>query len=291
MLPNFMVVGAQKSGTTSLHHYLKGHPDIYLPAGKETKFFARTDRYEKGIEFYEREYFSEYNDEKAVGEVDPDYMFYEEALDRIGQHIPVGGLRFIFLLRNPVERAFSHYLMTYRRGEETLNFSEAIRSEEKRATGDYYSRSRYSYVTRGLYYPQIERFLHRVGRENVLILLTEDLKQDPVGVMKRCFQFLNVDVDVVLPELNQHYHGAYLPKSVKLVRLLTGENKFKKIARKIMPVDSVRSWLRGAVLKWNTSSDDIPTLNQADREFMSDIFRPYNLKLASLIERDLQNWR
>ena len=291
MLPNFLVVGAQKSGTTSLHHYLKEHPDIYLPEGKETKFFARPDRYEKGIEFYEREYFSGYNGEKAVGEVDPDYMFYEEALDRICEHIPVERLRFIFLLRNPVERAFSHYLMTYRRGEEKLDFSEAIRCEEKRATGDYYSRSRFSYISRGLYFPQIERFLKKVGRENVLILLTEDLERDPAGVLKRCFQFLNVDPEVVLPELNQHYHGAFVPKSVKLVRLLTGENKFKKIARKMLPADSVRRWLRNVVLKWNRRSDDIPTLNNTDREFLNEIFRPYNKKMATLIDSDLVNWR
>ena len=82
-LPNFMCVGAQKAGTTTLHDILKKHPDIYLPREKETKFFVFDDQYQKGIKFYEREYFSKWRGQKAVGEIDPTYMFCDHASERI----------------------------------------------------------------------------------------------------------------------------------------------------------------------------------------------------------------
>ena len=86
MLPNFLVVGAQKAATTSLHNYLAVHPDIYLPAQKETKFFVDDERYMRGIDYYEREHFSGWKGESAVGEVDPDYMYFEQALGRLARH-------------------------------------------------------------------------------------------------------------------------------------------------------------------------------------------------------------
>ena len=92
MLPNFFVVGAQKCATTSLYYYLREHPEIYLPMDKETKFFVRDDEYIKGIKYYESEYFSDYNGEKAIGEIDPDYMYFENTLERISKHIDLRNL-------------------------------------------------------------------------------------------------------------------------------------------------------------------------------------------------------
>lgn len=113
MLPNFLIVGAQKCGTTSLHEYLYQHPQIYLPEGKETKFFAEDARYSKGITYYEDVCFSTYSGESAVGEVDPDYMYFEQALERIAEHLDLRTTKLIFVLRNPVDRAFSHYLNVF----------------------------------------------------------------------------------------------------------------------------------------------------------------------------------
>lgn len=291
MLPNFFVVGAQKAGTTSLHKYLSAHPDIYLPAQKETKFFARPDRYAQGIEEYERRYFSGCSGESAVGEVDPDYMFYEEALDRMGKHLDLGKVKFIFLLRNPVERAYSHYLMTCRRGEESLEFGEAILAEKDRAVGDFFSRSRYSYVSRGLYLDQIERFVQRAGRENVLVLLTENLQKDPVNTLERSFEFLGVDPDIDIAGLERKYHGATLPRSVGLVRLMKGENPVKNAFRILVPVHSVRSWLKKKMQAWNQSDRKIPALSTADRDYLNQLYKPHNDALAAFTGYGLEGWR
>ena len=86
-LPNFFVVGAQKAGTTSLHHYLAKHPNICLPKQKETKFFVDDSLYDKGIEYYESNYFSNCGAKTVVGEVDPDYMYFPIAVERIKRHV------------------------------------------------------------------------------------------------------------------------------------------------------------------------------------------------------------
>jgi len=100
MLPNFFVVGAQKSATTSLHFYLAGHPDIFLPKEKESKFFVNDERYILGIKYYENNYFCDWNGQKIVGEVDPDYMYFEVAVERILKHFDMNRLQFIFIFRN-----------------------------------------------------------------------------------------------------------------------------------------------------------------------------------------------
>lgn len=132
MLPNFFIVGVQKAATTSLHNYLLYHPEIYLPAQKETKFFVDDKRYAKGIDYYEKTYFSDWNSQPAVGEIDPDYIYFQNALERISLHINISATKFIFIFRNPVDRAFSHYLMTYRRGFEPLSFEDATEQEPNR---------------------------------------------------------------------------------------------------------------------------------------------------------------
>lgn len=127
--PDFFVVGTQKSATTSLHHYLSEHPDIFLPVGKETKFFADDERYKYGIEQYLTENFADTGDCHCIGEVDPDYMYFPSALERISEHFDLSTLKLVFMLRDPAKRAYSHYTMTMRHGLETLSFEEAIDAE------------------------------------------------------------------------------------------------------------------------------------------------------------------
>lgn len=131
-VPNFLCVGAQKAGTTTLYEILKQHPDIFLPQQvKETKFFVYEEKFQKGLAFYEKEYFSEWNSQSAIGEVDPAMMFEELAAQRI-HHTLGEQVKLIFIFRNPVSRAYSHYLMSQRKGFEDHSFEEAIAAEQER---------------------------------------------------------------------------------------------------------------------------------------------------------------
>ena len=131
ILPNFVCVGAQKSATTTLHTILTQHPNIYLPKVKETKFFLNYGSYEKGIRFYSQEYFGDWAGQKAVGEFCPEYMYFEYVAKRLYEYFGPE-LKIISTLRNPADRAYSHYLMSKRRTIENEKFEKAIELEHKR---------------------------------------------------------------------------------------------------------------------------------------------------------------
>ena len=290
MLPNFLVVGAQKAGTTSLHHYLRVHPDIYLPAQKETKFFVHEKFYEKGAGFYEAKYFSERNVESAVGEVDPDYMYCEEALRRIARHLDLNSLRLIFVLRNPVDRAFSHYLMSYRRGQEPLDFETAIAQESTRIALGHMENLRYSYVTRGYYLRQVERFLEIVDRSRMLFLLSEDLETDALSAMRDVYRFLGVAEDFIPPNVGERFHRATVPRSRGLLRRLKGRGWEKQLLHLLIPSSTLRQSLRTGLLRINQTSHSDIVLESDTRRRLVELYRDENERLAAFLGRDLEHW-
>ena len=291
MLPNFLVVGAQKSGTTSLHNYLQTHPDVFLPAQKETKFFIEDRHYNKGIGFYESEYFSAHNGERAVGEVDPDYLYFEEALPRIAHELDTLSLKLIFILRNPAERAFSHYLMTYRRGLEPLSFEEAIEAEPERISRGYAEKMHFSYVSRGYYLRQIERFLEYMDRSQMLFLLTDDLKADPVACVQRVFSFLGVRDDFVPPNIGERFHRATVPRSVSLIRRIKGQGIEKRLVRFLIPSATLRQSLREQILRLNqTTPREEMVLADETRKRLIDVYGSENARLSTFIGRGLDHW-
>lgn len=292
MLPNFFVVGAQKAATTSLHNYLVRHPDIYLPDQKETKFFIEDRFYTKGINFYEETFFSGWKNESAIGEVDPDYMYFETALDRIEKHLDLARTRFIFLLRNPVDRAFSHYLMTYRRGMEPLSFEDAIEQESSRITnGGYDEKLHCSYISRGFYLSQIERFLERVNRSQMLFLFTEDLKQDPESCLSNIFRFLGVSTEYVPGNLGDNYHGAKVPVNAALQRRIAGGVTIeKRLVRLLVPWEPLRAKLRNKLLSLNQKSGRGHILGEETRKKLIEVYRPENRRLEKFLGRSLRDW-
>ena len=150
-------IGTPKSGTTTLHYWLFRQADLVLPKGKETHFFSRDDRYAQGIAWYLSR-FAQTNVHHVVGEVDPDYLYFEKAPERIRRHIE--SPKIIMVFRNPVDRAYSHYLMSVRRGHEKLSFSEALRAESARLkTGNPIHKQHLSYLSRGFYMDQVKRYL------------------------------------------------------------------------------------------------------------------------------------
>jgi hypothetical protein len=290
MLPNFLVVGAQKSGTTSLYKYLKTHPDIYLPAQKETKFFVHERFYNQGISYY-KQYFSEWNQERAVGEVDPEYMYVEESIDRMIRHLDFGSTKFIFIFRNPIDRAFSHYLMSYRRGQEPLTFEEAVALEEKRIKKGLMENLRYSYVNRGFYLRQINRFLEHTDKSNMLFLLTEDLSKNTLQCLQSVFKFLDVSQDFTPPNVGQTFHRATAPHSIKLLQRINNQGVEKKLLRVLIPWKNTRDKLRATLLKINQNHNHNIALSNQMRQNLHKVFQEENQRLAKFLNRDLNHWK
>lgn len=198
--PDFLIIGAQKSGTSSLHSYLADHPHIFMSPKKELHFFDLN--YSKGPRWY-TQYFREAKKNQLTAESTPYYLFHPGVPALIKKHMPNGN--FIVLLRNPVERAYSHYQMTRKLGVETAaTFEEALALEPGRLLGEEaklladsshksYNHQYFSYASRGMYAQQLERWFEFFAREKFLILRSEELFATPQTALAKVFDFLGMD--------------------------------------------------------------------------------------------------
>jgi hypothetical protein len=203
--PSFIIIGAQRAGTTSLYNYLCEHPAILPARRKEVHFFNRN--FAHGTQWYWAQFpaWIEHRDRwgkrTLTGESTPAYVFHPLAAQRVRQTLP--DVKLIVLLRNPVDRAFSHYRHGLREGYESLPFGEALALESARtdpirqrmkADPDYYDADYlfYSYRARGIYADQLARWFDVFPREQFLIDTSEAFYADPAAVMNDTFAFLSV---------------------------------------------------------------------------------------------------
>ncbi|MBA3646962.1 MAG: sulfotransferase domain-containing protein [Chitinophagales bacterium] len=288
-LPNFLCVGAQKAGTTTLYEILKQHPDIFLPQNvKETKFFVYPDKYENGLEYYEKEYFSEWQGQQAIGEVDPAIMFEEQAASRI--HRSLGNkVKLIFILRNPAARAYSHFLMTQRKGFEELSFDEAISKEKDRLVQNPAQKFNFSYLTRGYYSRQIERFKEYFPAENFLFLIFED---DFIKNRKITFDRIQdfLEVKRVGLDLDIRSNKAAAPKNKTVHELMRKRNAVRNTLSKIMP-GSLKKTIQDFISKKNIKEIEHSTLDvKKEMELIQKFFMEDIQKLEKILYRDLSTW-
>ena len=186
-LPDFVVVGAMRSGTTSLARYLGAHPQICMATTKEVHFFDHN--YEKGVGWYSQN-FDPSPAHKRLGEATPGYLFHPKVPHRMAKVIP--GSKLIALLRNPVDRAYSHYWQKRSYGTEPLSFEAAIEAEPERLSMGERPRILYSYLSQGRYLEQLTNFVGPFKKERVGVFLFEDLRSDPVTTFHRICQFIGV---------------------------------------------------------------------------------------------------
>jgi hypothetical protein len=189
MLPNFLIIGAQKSGTTSLYRYLQAHPDVFMPRHKEPDFFVAERRWSNGIEWYQS-LFADVGDALAIGEASTSYTMhphYGGVPGRIAAPLP--DVRLIYLLRDPIERARSDDLHDrYPPDSQSWDYIQPERRPIERALFEnplYLDTSRYAM--------QIEQYLEVVPRDRILLLTTEDLATARTRTVHRAFEFLGLD--------------------------------------------------------------------------------------------------
>jgi Sulfotransferase family len=293
-LPDFLVIGAYKAGTTSLHHYLRGHPQIFVPERKEPSFFAfdrlddpgREQRLNplwsaavRDLRAYEA-LFSGAVSGQRVGEVSPEYLKNPHAVDRIADRIP--HVQLVAVLRDPVERAFSDFLMYRRDGrEDTTDFAVALdRQEERRAGG----LATGQYVITGFYGRQLAPYYRCFGRDRIRVVLSEDLHDDRAGTLAALFGFLGVEPGVTVAE-EREFNRSGVPSNAA-VRLAYAAR------RRVAPV------LRGAVPAAVKQRADAllqrglhrPHMSEETRARLRAVYRDDILALQDLIDRDLSDW-
>ena len=269
MLPNFLIIGAAKSGTTTLMEYLRQHDEIFI-APREINFFDIDNHYERGMRWYE-DHFGEANGHLAIGEKTPSYSYIPQAAERIHQHLP--NARLIWVFREPVARAYSNYWHSISRGSERLKFDSAIAAEEERIKDNLYR----GYLKRGIYVEQIKRFLEYFPQSQMHFILFEDLVREPEASARGVFEFLGVGPELAITQQPKKVNVTFVPRSITLMWAS------RRLFRKTPPY----WWFR----RLNTRSvAGYPPMNKETETRLKEYYRPYNLELSVLIGRDLHVW-
>lgn len=195
MSPNFIIGGATASGTSFLTHLLMQHEDIYMPKDMyaEPHFFSLSSRYQKGIESYQKTWFSEYEGQKAIGERSSTYFHFPDSAERLKTHFPT--IKLIFVLRNPIERAWAHYRYMILRGIEELDFKTALSLEKSRILDELKNgieKRHHEYMGRSLYGQQLERFLNFFPWDQILIINSENLRNQTETQLRKITNFLGI---------------------------------------------------------------------------------------------------
>jgi len=273
MLPNFIIGGAQKSGTTALRIYLTQHTEVYM-VNKEIHFFDNDENYKKGIEWYEK-FFDGWKGEKAVGEKTPEYLYDERVPERLYKVLP--NVKLIFVFRNPVDRAYSHYWHNMRSGQETLSFEKALEKEEKRIKNPECKKI-HSYKDKGIYILQIKRYAEFFPKSQMLFILAENLKENREETLRKVLEFLEVEPNFKFKDLEEKHIGG-MPRSMFLAKL-AGSKYIKN-----------HKLVRDFIKKINTKKGKVPEMKPETRKYLHGYFEDYNRELEKFTGIDLNKWQ
>jgi len=284
IIPNFLIIGAQKSGTTSLYFYLRQHPDIFMYPDKEIHYFTYmqdcSSEYHISLVEYQR-LFSNVKGQKAVGEASPSYIYSKAAPERIKAYNP--DMRLIAVLRNPIDRAYSNYLHALRRGLEPLeDFYQALQAEEERIQQGW--SFMFHYVAKGCYSDQLKRYYQHFDKSQLKILLLEDLRKASSSTIKGIYQFLQVDENF-MPDLDSKHNTAGIAKNKQLGKILNSLQNSRAIneaAKKLIPY-SLRE-------KFKQQIYTQPPMPEVARNYLKNVYKDDIIQLQSLIDRDLSSW-
>jgi hypothetical protein len=317
-LPNFLILGAAKSGTTALYRYLSEHPDIYLSSYKEPRFLlyegadpnqfkgpGDSDRVREAIrnlKDYEK-LFDNVSHETAIGEASPIYLYHHDiCIPKIKTYIPDS--QFIILLRHPVDRAFSMFLHHFRGGfyrdaAKTgmagieAKFIELFDTEDSRIQNNW--TCWWHYKTLGFYSSQVSAYLNNFGNDKVKIYLSDDLKNNTAATVQDAFQFLGVD-DSFQPNLDRKHNKFVkinkIPKNQVLHNLIIQSNPLKTIIKPLIPEKIRRKLSRQVMDKNMTQTQETLSfkLSPETRNQLTEIYRDDILKLQDILNRDLSHW-
>jgi hypothetical protein len=297
-LPNFLIIGAAKSGTSALFRYLRQHPDIYMSPVKEPYYFAFMgnqpdtrgpgDVVNDSIIHYD-DYvalFDGVTTEAAIGEASPSYMYIPETAERIRDQLPDAKL--IAILRQPADRAFSAFMHVVRDERETIiDFRKALAAEPQRIADNW--GPIWHYKRAGYYYGQLARYFDLFPREQIGVFLYDDFNRDAVGTVQAVFRFLGVDAEFV-PDVSVKPNVSGLPKNKTMKQVQTTlfnrPNPVRWLSRRVFN-EELRWKVTDTLRNQNLTR---PKLDPDLRRELTLQFRDDILQTQTLIDRDLSHW-
>lgn len=297
--PDFVVVGAPKAGTTSIHHYLDQHPDVFVPI-KEPHYFC--DDIDIRDSFDAETYFGLFDKrdgQRRAGDVSVWYLYSEEAADRILDELGPD-TDIIAMLRNPVESAYSYHSQVVYNGDEQLtDFDEALDAEADRARGEriveqsWKGPNTLQYTKIFRFADQLERYYDRFGRDRVHVIVFDDFKDDSKAAFNGLLDFLGVEPhpDVTFEKVNpnQGVRFAWLRDLY-----MQHDQKVRELGRLLIPDDDLRRTFGKKVFEvykqLYTREEERKPMSEAARERLRRAYRDDVERLSELLDRDLTGW-
>ena len=294
MLPNFLCIGAPKSGTTSLYDLLKQHKDVFLPSFKEPHFFDSDESWNKGVEWYLSSYYAKANNQ-CIGDFTPTYLSNSLAPGRI-KKVLGNQVKFVVILRNPVDRAYSHYLHTLRDQYENLSFTEALEEEAQRLRNFRQENNnialiRFAYLEQGMYSEQLERYFKFFDRERFYITTFDDFVSKQEQVVKEICVFLGLQEQEGMQYLLQSNKSSKA-RSVPLKNMIKKPSLIKKVAKWLVPSFSYRQKIRNLIQALNNKSITKKPLSEINRKiYYQRYFKQEIQSLEDLLSLNLTHWK
>ncbi len=284
-LPAFLGIGAAKCGTTTLHDLLALHPSIFVPPEKELSYFSSEENFAKGTSWY-ASFFAAAGPDQCPGEITPQYLYAPGAARRVYDLLGPK-TKLIVMLRNPADRAFSHYRHMRYRGYDDLIFEAALKAEPDRIARDALSREQYSYLDRGFYARQLRPWVERFGTDNLFTIIFEtDFRANRVQTLERLQDFLGVARhDLPRETHSNRTNEAAFPLLNRLVYRTS--QRFRPLYRTLLPSRALRRRLLGALPTGGAGEQLDPAVR--DRLIRED-FEPDIRDLERLLGLDLSHW-
>lgn len=288
--PDFVIIGAAKSGTTSLYQYLCRHPEIYMSKKKEPDFFSVDANYAKGMDWY-CSLFSEAQPSQICGEASTTYSRWHQhpkTAERIYQALPT--TKFIYIMRQPIDRAYSFYVYRFKgslhKPELAVSntFEETIKQQSE-------------FIESSYYLEQIEQYLQFFPKESFLFLLMEDLIERPAQTLSKILSFINVDeIDLmeqkkIVANKAGDYPEWYVKKQLLApLKAIPGINLVSSLFPKNVKNNVYQIVKKAQYKEWKSSQFTPPAMLPETRAMLVEHFKEPNLKLSQFLDRDLSHW-
>lgn len=297
-LPNFLVLGTAKAGTSSLYMYLRQHPEIFLSPQPELNFFAHDGRdlnfrgpedmkyiWDDSLVANYGDYCKQFNDaggETAIGEVSTHNLYGAQAPAVIKRYLP--NVKMIAMLRHPVDRAFSAFAHMVRDGrEETGDFRQALEREAARIRDNW--EPLWHYQSMGYYGIQLSRYFETFDRKQIRVYIYDDFVARPLEIMQDIFGFIGVDT-AFQPRMSEKYNESMMPRSKQLHEMMMNKSFVRSATRSLIPAAG-RSRIRRFLLERNAKRLNLPSDIRLE---LTESYKEDIRLLEGLLDRDLSHW-
>lgn len=292
VLPNFYVIGAAKSGTTTIAKGLRQHPKIYIPGIKELAYFNEENHFKQGIS-YLQSFYNERDSFQLRGDASPQYLYCEHVPERIKNLYEERKLKFIVILRDPFKRTISSYRQACVRGNERLNFNDAINKEITdrlyKQSKNVHCRTLGAYIGASLYYRQLKHWFNYFPKQSFLILLTDDLSVSPNRIFQKIFTFLEIETPKHI-DFSTKSNQATIPYS-RFINYCVRGNFLLKLISKICLSQQTRYRIKQKIDKINMRKKKYDIIISFEtKEIIYKLLKEDVSNLEKLTDKNLSCW-